>query len=115
MMFGSLEEFYAAAKERFTPGGEGRVDWYMSDAEIVAMLTVTNPGYERTGALFVVPTPAGIVAIKPISDLLPGAGEVAALDAAIQHWNERRVPVLEAEFRAGRHDCGYSRSGWCPA
>lgn len=90
----SIEQFYEQTAGMFVPGGPGRVRLYLTDAEIVALMRLTysvaQPGRRAAdGALFVVPTPAGVVAILRAPS----------------------VPDLERELRPGRHDCGYARDG----
>ena len=93
--YSTLAEFYDRCAELFEPGGPGRIEAHLTDAEIVQLLRVTTRGYEKTGALFVIPTPAGIVAVHALAD---------RRGAILEH-----SPGVDCahELREGRHSRGW--------
>ena len=90
----TAESLYESARTLFVPDGPGRMLVTLCDGEIAAIerlpvdIMRSGRGQSRDGADFVVPTPAGILAVRRD----PGQMD------------------LEAELRPGRHDRGYERT-----
>lgn len=135
----SREALYASAEKLFEPNGPGRIIVHLSDTQIVDLvfnrpvdIMLGDARLAVDGALFVVPTPAGIIAVKRDTATPPPldhAAAMALLEATAwgddDHdvirgraalWAYTEPPAgsgldLEQELRPGRHYRGWR---WSP-